>query len=314
MGGKDSPPPTFADSTNQQQSQQQCGLITPPFSPMKRKSSTVSSSSYSSAVSTPLSSPTPLKRSPSIRYVPRSKSSVNLEGHHHGEAGNHPAEPLRDRSAGSISVSSSVQTYVDCLAPQALKCVLVGDSGVGKTSLIMSYTTEKFRKEHTPTIYDKFTTSMAVYGKKINLTLCDTSGSDDFGHLRPLCYPQIDVALICFSVTDYSSFENARNKWIKELKRNCSNDVPIILIGTNIDTRDNGTLLRDFKTSSKKYVSRSEGLKAALSMKAMTYIECSSKTSANVKAVFDEVIATALEMNSSRQSRTPQCTVGCSIL
>lgn len=311
MGGKDSPPPTLVDAKQQQQ---QAGIQTPPFSPMKRKCSTVSSSSYSSAVSTPLSSPSPqLQRSPSIRYVPKSKSSVNLEVHR----GEQPAtvEP-RERS-GTLSggsTASPVQAYVDCLAPQPLKCVLVGDSGVGKTSLIISYTTEKFRKDHTPTIYDKFTTSLAVYGKKINLTLCDTSGSDDFGHLRPLCYPQVDVALICFSVTDYSSFENARDKWIKELRRHCSS-VPVILIGTNIDTRDNGTLLRDLKTSSKKYVSKSEGLKAALSMKAVTYIECSSKTQSNVKAAFDEVIATALEMNSSNTKQlTPQCVGKCSIL
>ena len=146
------------------------------------------------------------------------------------------------------------------------------------------------------------------------MTLCDTSGTDDFGHLRPLCYPQADVALICFSVTDYNSFENARNKWIKELKRHCPG-VPVILVGTHTDKRDNGTLLRDFKSASRRYISRSEGLRAASSMKAVTYIECSSRTHYNVKAVFDEAIATVMELNSSKIVKPTQCIgAGCTIL
>jgi small GTP-binding protein len=205
---------------------------------------------------------------------------------------------------------SPVQTYVDCLAPLPLKCALVGDSGVGKSALLASYTTEKFKSEHSPTIYDKFTISLAVYGKKINLTLCDTSGLDDFGHLRPLCYPQLDIGLICFSVTDRNSFDNACNKWVKELRKHCPG-LPIILVGTNIDRRDNGTLLRDYRTSSKRYVSKTEGLKAASNMKAITYTECSSKTRVNVKTVFDEVVANALEMSATSSSHTPnkQCVI-----
>lgn len=139
------------------------------------------------------------------------------------------------------------------------------------------------------------------------MTLCDTSGSDDFGHLRPLCYPQADVAIICFSVIDHTSFVNARGRWIKELRRNCPH-VPVILVGTHVDKRDSGTLLRDFRSSNKGYVSRSEGLKAAAQMKAVTYIECSSKTRFNVKAAFDEAISIAMEMNRSK-SHKKDCTI-----
>lgn len=145
------------------------------------------------------------------------------------------------------------------------------------------------------------------------MTLCDTAGSDDFGHLRPLCYPQVDVAIICFSVVDHTSMENVRSKWAKEIQKYCPG-VPIILVGTQVDKREHGTLLRDFKTSAKRYVSKNEGQRLASQIKASLYIECSAKTQFNVKAAFDEAIAAALEMESSRKKHTAQCVSGCTIL
>lgn len=139
------------------------------------------------------------------------------------------------------------------------------------------------------------------------MTLCDTSGSDDFGHLRPLCYPQADVALICFSVVDSKSLDNAKTKWIREIKRYCPG-IPIVLVGTHTDKRDTGTILRDFRTASKRYISKIEGHRVASSIKACAYVECSSRYHPDVKAVFDEAISTALELGLT-QSDAPnkQC-------
>ena len=54
------------------------------------------------------------------------------------------------------SLGSPVKTYMESITPRTVKCVLVGDSGVGKTSLLMRYTVSKFNEQHSPTIYDKF--------------------------------------------------------------------------------------------------------------------------------------------------------------
>jgi hypothetical protein len=51
---------------------------------------------------------------------------------------------------------SPIRAYIDCLTPQTLKCAIVGDSGVGKTSMLVSYVVDKFPETHSPTIYDKF--------------------------------------------------------------------------------------------------------------------------------------------------------------
>ena len=143
------------------------------------------------------------------------------------------------------------------------------------------------------------------------MTLCDTSGSDDFGHLRPLCYPQADAALICFSVVDSTSLEAAKTKWCKEIKRHCPS-VPIVLVGTHVDKRETGTLLRDFRTASRRYVSRAEGQRVAAQMKA-TYVECSSRNHLKVKEVFDEAIAAALELGLNKKTST-RCVTDCTIL
>ena len=80
------------------------------------------------------------------------------------------------------SALSPIRAYIDCLAPQTLKCAIVGDSGVGKTSMLMRYVVEKFPETHSPTIYDKFSSSITVNGKRISVTLCDTAGQVRLEH------------------------------------------------------------------------------------------------------------------------------------
>ena len=154
--------------------------------------------------------------------------------------------------------------------------------------------------------------SLAVNGRRISLTLCDTSGSDDFGHLRPLCYPQADVALICFSTVDSSTLESVKTKWIKEIKRHCPS-APIVLVGTKVDQREDASAVKELKAAGKKMVSRSDGLRVATQCKASTYIECSSLSQRNIKYTFDEAVAAAMEL-SSRFGQTAQCVGQCTIL
>lgn len=152
--------------------------------------------------------------------------------------------------------------------------------------------------------------SLAVNGRRISLTLCDTAGSDDFGHLRPLCYPQVDVAVICFSTVDHMTLDSVKTKWIKEIKRHCPG-APILLVGTKVDQRDNAATVKVLKAAGKKMVSKSEALRVASHCKA-TYIECSSLTQKNIKSTFDEAIAAAMELGNKLKS--PQCVQQCKIL
>ena len=81
-----------------------------------------------------------------------------------------------------------------------VKCVVVGDGAVGKTSLLERYTRNTFDPNFFPACYDNYTSNVIIDGISVNLAMWDTIGQDDYDRLRPLSYPQTDVFLICFSL------------------------------------------------------------------------------------------------------------------
>ena len=81
---------------------------------------------------------------------------------------------------------------------KVIKCVLVGDGSVGKTCMLISYTSDKFPTEYVPTIFENYTATVQVDKQNIKLSLWDTAGQEDYGELRQLSYPQADVFIIVF--------------------------------------------------------------------------------------------------------------------
>lgn len=175
---------------------------------------------------------------------------------------------------------------------KGIKCVVVGDGTVGKTCLLISYTTDSFPGEYVPTVFDNYSASLVLNGDNINLGLWDTAGQEDYDRLRPLSYPQTDVFILCFSVVSPSSFENITIKWIPELKHHCP-QVPLILVGTKSDLREDRETLDSLSCQGQTPVRRETAIKLASKIKAFKYIETSALTGKGLKSVFEESVRAA---------------------
>ncbi|KAK6167277.1 ras-related C3 botulinum toxin substrate 2 [Patella vulgata] len=188
-----------------------------------------------------------------------------------------------------------------------IKCVVVGDGTVGKTCMLISYTTDSFPGEYVPTVFDNYTANMMVDGVPVSLGLWDTAGQEDYDRLRPLSYPQTDVFLICFSVVSPSSYENVLTKWNPEVKHHCP-DAPVIVVGTKIDLRENKEAIGQLAAQGLNPIKREQGIKLSNKIRAIKYMECSALTQRGLKQVFDEGVRAVLQPQPLRRNQH-KCTL-----
>ncbi len=210
-----------------------------------------------------------------------------------------PAVPVgvvssRSRAPTTTSNISRTESANEEDIETKVKCVLIGDGAVGKTSLVVSYTTNGYPLQYVPTAFDNYSVVVRVDRNPIKIQICDTAGQDDFDSLRPLCYPQTDVFLLCFSVVSPTSFHNTLEKWLPEVRRH-NPKTPIILVGTQCDLRTDVNVLIDLAKYHERPITEEEAIYRAERINAVSYVECSALTQHNLKDVFDTVILTALQ-------------------
>ncbi|XP_045598697.1 ras-like GTP-binding protein RhoL isoform X3 [Procambarus clarkii] len=167
------------------------------------------------------------------------------------------------------------------MSQRPLKITVVGDGYVGKTSLLVSYTTGKFPEEYIPTVFDNYTGKHTLMQRTYPITLWDSAGQEDYELLRPLSYPGTNVFIVCFALDNHNSFENVTSKWLPELHQKCPK-APIVLVGTKLDVRNLSLLTPQ------------DGKRLAKNARLSKYVECSAKTQEGVQEVINSAILAAV--------------------
>lgn len=124
---------------------------------------------------------------------------------------------------------------------------------------------------------------------------------EEFSQLRSLCYRNADIFLLCYSVVLPSSFRNVTSKWAPEIQRLCP-DVPIILVGTQSDLREDVHVLIQLAQNQEQPVTAEEARVCAQQINAVTFTECSALTQKNLKEVFDATILASIQDSETQQN------------
>jgi Ras-related protein Rab-1A len=152
------------------------------------------------------------------------------------------------------------------------KVLLIGDSGVGKSCLLLRFADNSFNSSFISTIGVDFKVkTMEVNGSKVKMQIWDTAGQERFRTITSSYYRGAHAIMIVYDITDQESFNNVRN-WLQEIDKFASDNVNKILVGNKSDLPN-----RQVDTAQARDFAASLGI---------PFIETSAKTSANVEQAF----------------------------
>ncbi|XP_064257645.1 ras-related protein Rab-13 isoform X3 [Passer domesticus] len=189
---------------------------------------------------------------------------------HSGGRGRRQAPPGGPgRSRWRRAVAGAMAKAYDHL----FKLLLIGDSGVGKTCLVIRFAEDNFSSTYISTIGIDFKIrTVDIDGKKIKLQVWDTAGQERFKTITTAYYRGAVGIVLVYDITDEKSFENIQN-WMKSIKENASAGVERLLLGNKCDMEGRRKVQRD----AAEKLAREHGIR---------FFETSAKSSQNVEEAF----------------------------
>ncbi|OCH84985.1 ras-domain-containing protein [Obba rivulosa] len=172
----------------------------------------------------------------------------------------------------------------DKTAPINVKLLLIGNSSVGKSSLLLRFSDEQWlpEDESSATIGVDFRVhKMEVNGKKVKLSIWDTAGQERFRTITSSYYRGAQGIILVYDVANRESFD-ALPRWYSELETYVSSSVVKIIVGNKVD--------KEFS----RQVSYAEGQQFAQRMGSL-FVEASAKTSVGVDEAFQDVVEKILD-------------------
>ena len=169
------------------------------------------------------------------------------------------------------------------------KIIIIGDSGVGKTSMLLKYVDDYFPETHIATIGVEYKTKTLIKGKyKISLNIWDTAGQERFKSITKTFFNNTTGALFVYDITKRASFSGPTGvkTWIKDTKEYDKFDS--IIVGNKIDLE-------------KKRVINFSELKELGVKNKMDFFETSAKTGKNINEVFDKLVDNIIKNRSEEE-------------
>jgi Ras-related protein Rab-8A len=168
------------------------------------------------------------------------------------------------------------------------KVCIVGDGGVGKTSMVLRYCENTFKENYIMTIGSNFSTKQieleAYPNYLIKLQLWDLAGQKHFSFVRPPFYRGATAIVYVFDLTRRSSFQNILD-WKAEVEKVIGDGKPYVLVGNKIDLAEQGN----------REVGEGDGEALKDEIKAIAYYETSAKQDIEVEPVFKDVTMAILK-------------------
>jgi Ras-related protein Rab-2A len=153
------------------------------------------------------------------------------------------------------------------------KYIVIGDSGVGKSCLLLQFTDKRFESLHDLTIGVEFGARViSVNGSEVKLQIWDTAGQESFRSITRSYYRGAVGALVVFDVTKRETFEHVQ-MWLDDAMTNCYTPITVMLVGNKIDLENQRVVSKD---EAEEYAKK----------KGIAYIEASAKTAENVDSAF----------------------------
>ena len=171
--------------------------------------------------------------------------------------------------------------------PESIKVVLVGESGVGKTSIIQQFTAKKFDPHRETSLSAQFiskTVNFQDLGKEIKFDIWDTVGQEKYRSLAKIFYKDAKVIVFVYDITTEYSFNELTNYWYEETRSNTDGSPILAVVGNKID------LYKDQK------VSNNDGKEFAEKIGAI-FQTTSAQSDSGISTLFDNIGKTYLIPN-----------------
>lgn len=185
-------------------------------------------------------------------------------------------------------------SFIATMGRVLLKVIILGDSGVGKTSLMNQYVNKRFSNQYKATIgADFLTKEVIVDDRLVTMQLWDTAGQERFQSLGVAFYRGADCCVLVYDVNSAKSFETLdswRDEFLIQASPHDPENFPFVVLGNKIDVEEG-----------KRQVTQKRAMTWCQSKGNIPYFETSAKEAINVEQAFQTVAKNALQQEAEEQ-------------